>query len=214
MKKLEEYHPVVKQLLDGEIGVTDLPDDFRREGEAALRLLERASVVPTEFSPWFERRVMSEVRRRPRPGQRGIWQRIIRRREIRFQVRPAPWLIAAAAALVALLAWPRTPRTPVSVATTTPAATYVRFVFYAPGVGRVGIAGSFNEWDPNEAPLQPVGTTGLWTTTLRLPAGQHLYAFVLDGRRWLPDPTAPAVDDGFGRRNSVMTVPVAAGGSS
>ena len=37
---------------------------------------------------------------------------------------------------------------------------------------------------------------------LALPAGQHQYAFVVDGARWVVDPGAPAVDDGFGRRNS------------
>ena len=30
--------------------------------------------------------------------------------------------------------------------------------------------------------------------------------FVVDGARWVPDPGAPAVDDGFGRRNSVLTL--------
>jgi hypothetical protein len=28
----------------------------------------------------------------------------------------------------------------------------------------------------------------------------------VDGARWVPDPAAPAVDDGFGRRNSVLTL--------
>jgi hypothetical protein len=39
-----------------------------------------------------------------------------------------------------------------------------------------------------------------------LPAGQHQYAFVVDGARWVADPGAPAVDDGFGRRNSVLSL--------
>jgi len=29
---------------------------------------------------------------------------------------------------------------------------------------------------------------------------------VVDGARWVSDPGAPAVDDGFGRRNSVVAV--------
>lgn len=207
------YHPLVKQLLDGEIGVSELPAELRQEAGEALRLIRHASVTSVDFSPWFEQRIMSEVRRRPRPGEGGIWTRFFRPREVRFQLQPARWLIGAAAALLALLIWSGTPRTPVSVASSAPAATYVRFVLYAPNVGRVAVAGSFNEWDQDEAPLVPVGTTGLWTTTLRLPAGQHLYAFVVDGQQWLPDPGAPAVDDGFGRRNSVMTVPVAGGSS-
>jgi hypothetical protein len=46
----------------------------------------------------------------------------------------------------------------------------------------------------------------VWTATITLPAGQHQYAFVVDGQQWVPDPAAPAVDDGFGRRNSVLTL--------
>ena len=68
------------------------------------------------------------------------------------------------------------------------------------------VAGTFNQWDQNAAPLVPAGTDGVWTASLALPVGQHQYAFVVDGQRWVPDPTAPAVDDGFGRRNSVVAV--------
>ena len=40
-----------------------------------------------------------------------------------------------------------------------------------------------------------------------LPRGVHLYSFVLDGREWRPDPSAPlAADDAFGGRNSVIVV--------
>src|SRR5437660_319363 len=44
-----------------------------------------------------------------------------------------------------------------------------------------------------------------------LAVGQHQYAFVVDGQRWVADPGAPAVDDGFGRRNSVVAVTAHAG---
>src|SRR3989454_46190 len=79
-------------------------------------------------------------------------------------------------------------------------------VMAAPGGRRVGAAGTFNRWDRGAAPLVPAGTSGVWTTTLALPVGQHQYAFVVDGARWVVDPAAPAVDDGFGRRNSVVAV--------
>jgi len=82
----------------------------------------------------------------------------------------------------------------------------VRFVLYAPGAHRVAVAGTFNQWDRGAAPLVPAGRSGVWTTTLALPVGQHQYAFVVDGARWVVDPGAPAVDDGFGRRNSVVAV--------
>ncbi|OLB51907.1 MAG: hypothetical protein AUI08_01980 [Gemmatimonadetes bacterium 13_2_20CM_2_65_7] len=82
----------------------------------------------------------------------------------------------------------------------------MRFVLVAPGAQHVSLAGTFNHWDPRATPLVRSGAGDLWTATLSLPPGQHQYAFVVDGTRWVPDPTAPAVDDGFGRRNSVLTL--------
>ena len=50
------------------------------------------------------------------------------------------------------------------------------------------------------------GNVGVWTVTLPLSAGRHLYAFVVDGS-WIPDPRAPlAPDGGFGHANSVKIV--------
>jgi len=90
---------------------------------------------------------------------------------------------------------------------TAPTATLVtvRFVLVAPDAKQVSLAGTFNQWDAQVTPLVRTGATGVWTATLTLP-GQHQYAFVVDGVRWVPDPGAPAVDDGFGRRNSVLTL--------
>jgi 1,4-alpha-glucan branching enzyme len=82
----------------------------------------------------------------------------------------------------------------------------VRFVLVAPEAKQVSLAGTFNQWNTQVTPLVRAGATGVWTATLTLPAGQHQYAFVVDGARWVADPGAPAVDDGFGRRNSVLTL--------
>jgi len=46
----------------------------------------------------------------------------------------------------------------------------------------------------------------VWSVTLPLSVGRHLYAFVVDSQ-WIADPHAPlAPDDGFGHRNSVVLV--------
>jgi 1,4-alpha-glucan branching enzyme len=51
------------------------------------------------------------------------------------------------------------------------------------------------------------GSDGVWSVTVPLPVGEHRYEFVVDNRRWVPDPTAHSqVDDGFGGRNSVIVV--------
>ena len=93
----------------------------------------------------------------------------------------------------------------------TPESVLVRFEVYAPAAKQVGLAGTFNQWDQSATPMVRAGKAGVWTVTLTLPTGQHQYAFVVDGRRWVTDPAAPAVDDGFGRRNSVIAVGGAAG---
>jgi len=198
------YHPLVHRLLDGEIGLADLPSDLRQEGETALRLLAPGPEVPPGFSPWFDQRVMGAVRRRPHLGAPGVWGWLARPVELRLRLRI--WTLGGALALLVVLAalWRTRPSHPADLAASD--SVYVRFVLYAPDVQRVAIAGSFNEWNPERAPLAPTGMPGLWSTTIALPLGQHLYAFVIDGTQWLADPAAPAVDDGFGRRNSVMTV--------
>src|SRR5690348_12994814 len=145
---------------------------------------------------------------------RRVWAWLNAPREVELRLRIRPWAacglaLAAAAVIVVLLRIPtlRIGPGPMPVARVPRAdSVLVRFVLYAPGARRVAVAGTFNQWDSHAAPLIRAGTNGVWTTTLALPVGQHHYAFVVDGERWVPDPAATAVDDGFGRRNSVVAV--------
>jgi hypothetical protein len=87
------------------------------------------------------------------------------------------------------------------------AARAVAFMLVAPGVNRVALVGEFNDWDPLATPLVRVGRDGPWVATVALPPGRHVYGFMIDGSRWMPDPHAPlAPDDGFGSTNSVVLV--------
>jgi Glycogen recognition site of AMP-activated protein kinase len=193
---MTDFHPLVKQLLDGEVTLADLPAELRAEGEEALRLLAAVDRSPVALNA-LTRRVMQEVQSRP---ARSSWDRLTQPRE--FRIRFRPWYIApalaAAAALVLLLGR--------STAVPGPSPVTVRFVLVAPDARQVTVAGTFNQWDAAATPLVRSGTAGAWTATLTLPAGEHQYAFVVDGARWIPDPNAPAVDDGFGRRNSVLAL--------
>lgn len=195
---MTDFHPQVKELLDGELTLADLPAALRPEGEAALRLLAAVDREPVALPSTLDARVLAAVR--ARAARPSLWRRFLAPREIRLRLRP--WTLvpalAAAAALVLMLARP----------TQTPAATTVtvRFVLFAPDAHQVGVAGTFNQWDPGATPLVRTGAPGVWSATLTLPAGQHQYAFVVDGARWVADPGAPAVDDGFGRRNSVLSL--------
>jgi 1,4-alpha-glucan branching enzyme len=130
--------------------------------------------------------------------------------------------LAAAAGLGAII-WisvPRAGEAPVSL--TAPAAEaavaapgvllarhgepFVQFVLVAPGAKSVALVGDFNDWDAAVTPLRRA-TGGAWSTAVKLPAGRHRYAFVVDGVRWIADPAAPpAPDDDFGSPGSVVTV--------
>lgn len=187
-----EFHPQVKQLLDGEITLADLPAALRAEGEEALRLLAAVDRTAVDMRD-MTGRVMRALQRPPRHAP-------LRRMLARSWVL-VPTL-AAAAALVLWLGRATPPPPP----GTGPALVTVHFVLLAPAAHRVSVAGTFNQWDAAATPLVRSGANGVWTATLTLPAGQHQYAFVVDGAQWMPDPSAPAVADGFGRRNSILAL--------
>ncbi len=203
------YHPLVKRLLDGELSLADLPSELRAEGEEALRLVANLDRTPVRLPPALDARVMATVRQHAQSPLRQAWRRLATPRDVEIRLRVRPWAVwggagalAAAAALALLVARPSVPA---------PSVVSVRFVLYAPGAKHVAVAGTFNQWDQHATPLVPAGTRGVWTTTVALPVGQHQYAFVVDDQRWVADPAAPAVEDGFGRRNSVVAVTLQAG---
>jgi hypothetical protein len=83
----------------------------------------------------------------------------------------------------------------------------VEFVLVAPGASRVALVGDFNEWDIAATPMDRARSGDTWTVSIPLTSGRHVYAFVVDGTRWLADPVAPlAPEDGFGLKNSVVVV--------
>ena len=207
------YHPLVKQLLDGELSLAELPPELRAEGAEALRLIGTVDRRPVVLSAALDDRVMAVVREHAASRTRRAWHWLTAPRdvELRLRLRPVVWAgalaIAAGVALLLLGRVPASAPVPASVAGSGARdSVFVRFVLYAPGARQVAVAGTFNQWDLNAAPLARAGSSGVWTTTLALPVGQHQYAFVVDGERWVADPAAPAIDDGFGRRNSMVAV--------
>ncbi len=74
-----------------------------------------------------------------------------------------------------------------------------------PNASRVSIVGDFNDWDVSNAPL--VLDRGVWSVTVPLPPGRHVYSFVVNGETWVADPrAAEATDADFGRPGSVIIV--------
>lgn len=86
--------------------------------------------------------------------------------------------------------------------------TLRRVCFSFPSVPgrRVALAGSFNDWDPDSAPMPYSPKDGRYSCTVMLPAGIAEYKFVVDGE-WILDEENPdfAAND-FGTLNSVVRV--------
>ena len=83
----------------------------------------------------------------------------------------------------------------------------VELVLRAPAASNVRVVGDFNGWDQDQAPMKRDAASGLWSVTLSLKAGRHVYAFVVDDTLWMRDPRAPAAKDvDFGRPGSVLLV--------
>ena len=80
------------------------------------------------------------------------------------------------------------------------------FAVWAPNAASVAVVGDFNGWTKSGTELTASEVAGVWTITLPLPPGRHQYAFLIDGERWVIDPTATVVHDEFGTETSVVTV--------
>ena len=93
-----------------------------------------------------------------------------------------------------------------------------RFVYADPAAKSVALIGDFNRWDPSATPLTR-SAAGTWGRTLRLTAGRHEYAYLVDGKRWVTDGVARESHDAFDVASSVLTAtsatnPPADGGSA
>lgn len=79
--------------------------------------------------------------------------------------------------------------------------------FFLPGYAdaeSVGVAGTFNDWNPQLLPLEKVA--GGWARNIYLAEGTHQYKFVADGQ-WLIDPNnSRTVPNEFGESNSLMAL--------
>jgi len=82
----------------------------------------------------------------------------------------------------------------------------VVFVTLYPRADRVQIAGDFNNWRPEQTPMQKVSESGVWKMKLSLPAGKYHYRLVVDGQ-WQQDPYNELTElNPFGEFNSVIEV--------
>jgi len=82
----------------------------------------------------------------------------------------------------------------------------VLFVQPAQEVGRVGIAGDFNNWNPSSTPMTRDEQLHVWKTCIRIPPGRYRYRLVVDGQ-WVQDPYNTQTETNpFGELNNVVEV--------
>ncbi len=172
---------------------------------------------PERIDPSFDARVMAQLRA-DRAPRMSPWQWLVRPRS--FQLSPLGGLgfAGALAALMMLTLSLRDPQPATELAVAPvpapvarevaaqPQLQTIQFVLRAPRAATVALVGDFNDWDTASTPLQKAAGD-LWTVTIPLSAGRYTYTFVVDGKRWVADPSAPrAPADDLGQPSSVVTV--------
>lgn len=104
---------------------------------------------------------------------------------------------------------PQTGEFPVQFASVTGGETapvLTQFVLDDAKAQRVSLVGDFNDWAPGSTPLTRL-ESGVWTVSVPLPPGRHVYAFLLDDTLLVADPRAPKSGDAdYGREGSVVMV--------
>jgi 1,4-alpha-glucan branching enzyme len=75
-----------------------------------------------------------------------------------------------------------------------------------PRAQTVHIAGDFNGWKPEAAPMEKVSDGGNWQIKLPLDKGMYRYRLVVDGQ-WQQDPYNEMTEvNPFGEFNSILNV--------
>ena len=69
----------------------------------------------------------------------------------------------------------------------------VVFRVHRDGAERVELLGSFTGWHDRPIELQPVGG-GWWRVMIDVPAGDHEFKYLIDGREWIVDYAASGVE--------------------
>ena len=81
------------------------------------------------------------------------------------------------------------------------------FVFHDDSAESVAVAGDFNAWSVSQNVLRKE-ESGLWVTEVPAPAaGKYQYKFIVNGHRWVEDPSnGMKTPDSFGGLNSLIVI--------
>jgi hypothetical protein len=194
-----------------------LDDDF--EFDPTLEQVVAVARRPVAMDPAARRRLLVAVRAEARPSRaRARWAWLTGVRSLQLSPVAGAAMAAGLVGVGVLLGLDLASPGPIAdtrfgredsalAEGRDPIRDGVKFVLVAPQAARVSLVGDFNRWDPSATPMERTPTGGTWSVVVPLSAGRHEYAFVVDGKQWLPDPSAPlAPVDGFGAPNSVVLV--------
>lgn len=165
-----------------------MPDDFTDVPDERLSQVIAELRRPVQLHPELDQRVLRELR------AASVAPHAFARRRVPAWAGGIAGGALAAGLLVAVLGRDTDSTRPIELRLSAPAS-------------QVMVVGDFNDWDPAATPLRPGNEGGTWSVELRLPPGRYRYTFLVDGRRWVPDPAEPrAADEDFGAPTSVLTV--------
>jgi hypothetical protein len=172
-------------------------------GRTTLEMIVEELQHPVRLDETFERRVMVRVRRLHAERRSRGWMAIASR----ITHRPG-WAAALAASVVAAVTLGVLHERPHALPPAAAAsAEPVQFVLVAPTAHSVAVVGDFNDWGLNDSALVATNHEGVWSVTAPVPAGVHRYAFVVNGKEWVADPSAPrSAGDDFGMPSSALVI--------
>lgn len=185
--------PVVRRAIDELRRLPEVPQDAVARAVAAAA---SARVLPPADEPIF-----------------------VERRRGRGRVAAAGGLVAAAAIAGFVIRGTMTSPEPTRVVAATPVTPAAfsaeraaepiveQFVFKAAQAKRVALIGDFNRWDPSAKPMMKSPDGELWSVSVPLMPGRHVYAFMVDDTLLVLDPRAPkSRDPDLGAEGSVRIV--------
>ncbi len=196
------FSPEAHTYMDG-APTGPLSEADRSDADRLLQATEAYAARVLEPGSALTDAVMERVASR-KTGRQHVWRWVFEPQPVRFRPIWAP--LTAALLLVLWLTVGRGPESAPPIATASVDTVFVQFQLVAPEASSVSLAGSFSDWRSDLYAMDRENG-GMWSLTVPLALGEHHYQFILDGQRWIPDPTAHAqVDDGFGGTNSVIVV--------
>jgi len=83
----------------------------------------------------------------------------------------------------------------------------VKFIYESKNAENIAVVGDFNNWSKSDVLMQRIDSTGFWTAEIRLSEGIYKYMFLVDGKKWMPDPLSRIkVKDSLGNEGSLLVL--------